>query len=547
MAANRNSSSASSRQRTQTEGSSHNALSFLERSHRSRSSTLPPAVTSPWPVGFVPPSETKVERAFTWTTHVSSTSLPRTSALAFMERPSVGSSNGSSLGAGADAEAGLGWLSGGVVAASYGRGGFLPRSNSSAGGSGSWDSDEEMDSNVCPSMLFTCFPCLSCFRPDKRRLQSGASLLDGSIDNVGSSVKRNPRAQKGLGSPLLTEQPLSAMNFPKDVKLIEVEVESAKNLQLTERVHITDFAGTYAMLRVTPAQEGVGEQAVQTSLATRLVNPNWGGRETFTFFVTDTGSSKAFLGIQLLYRPTRPPLAQSLPPPPTLRREASSASLPAGSRAGDVVIGEGFVDLLGLFPVVHGTYTPGALKGNSRRVAVPLREPEGKRRTKCSVMLGLRYRRVNETIDTHEDRIHEYERWTPLAGWSAAGKRHEGKWSTLDGSVMSDTFTDVAPPARNDAEVVLPWCPFGGWEYSSEEDSFGPATTPSSGSGGGERDEDAPSSGAEGWDNFAVAQKGTVWREGYVQGNHAVRRRLWRRVYFEPGSNSEAVAMPPPA
>lgn len=164
MAANRNSSSASSRQRTQTEGSSHNALSFLERSHRSRSSTLPPAVTSPWPVGFVPPSETKVERAFTWTTHVSSTSLPRTSALAFMERPSVGSSNGSSLGAGADAEAGLGWLSGGVVAASYGRGGFLPRSNSSAGGSGSWDSDEEMDSNVCPSMLFTCFPCLSCFR-----------------------------------------------------------------------------------------------------------------------------------------------------------------------------------------------------------------------------------------------------------------------------------------------------------------------------------------------------------------------------------------------
>lgn len=26
------------------------------------------------------------------------------------------------------------------------------------------------------------------------------------------------------------------------------------------------------------------------------------------------------------------------------------------------------------------------------------------RRTKCSVMLGLRCRRVNETIDTHEDR-----------------------------------------------------------------------------------------------------------------------------------------------
>lgn len=33
------------------------------------------------------------------------------------------------------------------------------------------------------------------------------------------------------------------------------------------------------MLRVTPAQEGVGEQAVQTSLATRLVNPNWVSHE----------------------------------------------------------------------------------------------------------------------------------------------------------------------------------------------------------------------------------------------------------------------------
>lgn len=104
-----------------------------------------------------------------------------------------------------------------------------------------------------------------------------------------------------------------------------------------------------------------------------------GGRETFTFFVTDTGSSKAYLGIQLLYRPTRPPLTTRSKPPQTLQREASSASLPAGSRPGDVVIGEGFVDLLGLFPVVHGTYTPGALKGNSRRVAVPMREPEGKR------------------------------------------------------------------------------------------------------------------------------------------------------------------------
>lgn len=164
MAASRSGSSASNRQRTQTDASS-NALSFLERSHRSESATLPPTVTSPWPVGYVPPIESKVERAFTWTTQVSSTSLPRTSALAFMERPPVGSSASSHGGStGAGPESGLGWLSGGMGAASYSRGGFLPRSHSGEGGSGSWDSDEEMDSNVCPSMLFTCFPCLSCFR-----------------------------------------------------------------------------------------------------------------------------------------------------------------------------------------------------------------------------------------------------------------------------------------------------------------------------------------------------------------------------------------------
>lgn len=108
-----------------------------------------------------------------------------------------------------------------------------------------------------------------------------------------------------------------------------------------------------------------------------------GGRETFAFFVTDTGNSKAFLAIQILYRPLRSPSRSSNQAPPPLRRETSgSAPSPArslpGGRPGDVVIGEGFVDLLSLFPVVDGTYTPGVLKGNSRRVAVPMREPEGK-------------------------------------------------------------------------------------------------------------------------------------------------------------------------
>jgi len=134
------------------------------------------------------------------------------------------------------------------------------------------------------------------------------------------------------------------------------------------------------------------------SCRTTLLYSIKGGRETFTFFVTDTGNSQALLSIQLWYRPLRPPTTPAhasrhsganiqTPPPPPQHRETSGLALPPGpgngngngSRPGDVVIGEGFVDLLGLFPVIQGTYTPGALKGNARRVAVPLREPEGKR------------------------------------------------------------------------------------------------------------------------------------------------------------------------
>lgn len=43
-------------------------------------------------------------------------------------------------------------------------------------------------------------------------------------------------------------------------------------------VNMADLAGTYAILRVTPGQEGVGEQAAMTSLATRPVNPSWVSR-----------------------------------------------------------------------------------------------------------------------------------------------------------------------------------------------------------------------------------------------------------------------------
>lgn len=38
---------------------------------------------------------------------------------------------------------------------------------------------------------------------------------------------------------------------------------------------IAQSAGTYVSLRMTPVQEGVGEQTGHTSIATRVVNPRW--------------------------------------------------------------------------------------------------------------------------------------------------------------------------------------------------------------------------------------------------------------------------------
>lgn len=38
---------------------------------------------------------------------------------------------------------------------------------------------------------------------------------------------------------------------------------------------MAESAGTYVSLRMTPVQEGVGEQTEHTSIATRVVNPRW--------------------------------------------------------------------------------------------------------------------------------------------------------------------------------------------------------------------------------------------------------------------------------
>lgn len=70
-------------------------------------------------------------------------------------------------------------------------------------------------------------------------------------------------------------------------------------------------------------------------------------------------------------------------------------------------------------------------------------------------------------------------------------------------------------------QVVLPWCPFGGWEYSRETETAVVAR----------RTENTPKGGFE---SFALGQKGVMWREGNVTGYQAVRRRVWRRVYLDP-------------
>lgn len=156
------------RRRIRTEGSSSNALRFLERPHRSPQSSDSCSnltSTSPWPLGFVPQATPSADRPRVST--LQPHRLPRNSPLAFLERLPT-SLSATSLVAAAGADAGLGSLSGEVAGAGSGRGGFIPYPREALDESGSegclFDSDDEEDSNVCPSMLFSCFPCLKCLR-----------------------------------------------------------------------------------------------------------------------------------------------------------------------------------------------------------------------------------------------------------------------------------------------------------------------------------------------------------------------------------------------
>ena len=82
---------------------------------------------------------------------------------------------------------------------------------------------------------------------------------------------------------------------------------------------------------------------------------------------------------------------------------------------------------------------------------------------------------------------------------------------------------------------MLPWCPFGGWEYSREDEATPPAATRGKAP---HRSQLTPDVGSEDWENFSVGQKGAVWMEGNVTGHESVRRRLWRRVYLDRASFS---------
>ncbi|CAM9232101.1 unnamed protein product [Choristocarpus tenellus] len=178
----------------------------------------------------------------------------------------------------------------------------------------------------------------------------------------------------------------------------------------------------------------------------------------------------------------------------------------------DTPLGEGMLDILDLFPP-QGNIGNVARQGDGRRVSLTLRDPITKRRTSSTVEVMLRCRHVDEIMDTCEHRVFEHEYWTDTAGWIGLGQDNRERWSTMDGSVFSNSFQEVAPPPEDDSEVVLPWCPFGGWQYTtllSRWPSSNAKTTAEEDHAGEERDQ--------------------IWLEHSQNVEVVERRRLWRRV-----------------
>lgn len=140
-----------------------NSLGSLEQSSHASSSpsttatmtTISAASLGPWPEGYSNSPPPPASPARDATLH---------SALAFLERRTRASTSAETpaIMRGTGADAGFGNLSGGMIAGGSGQDGFLSHWGDDSDPAGILDEDD--DDNVCPSMLFSCLPCLVCLR-----------------------------------------------------------------------------------------------------------------------------------------------------------------------------------------------------------------------------------------------------------------------------------------------------------------------------------------------------------------------------------------------
>ncbi|CAM9228781.1 unnamed protein product [Discosporangium mesarthrocarpum] len=276
-------------------------------------------------------------------------------------------------------------------------------------GGDSTDSEAE-DARVCPGLLYSCCPCLRCMRPKRQRTRDG-SMVKG-------------RSQLSLTTPLLrsdssdNDRNLRERELPKDVKLIEVELVSARDLPAGDPE--IKASNAYVQVRVLPLQDGVGEQAKQSSVIVGTCNPRWGNGQAFTFFVTNQSNASLLFSVMHRIHNSRGPLQASAGLALGVRRSAYT----------DIPLGEGMVDILQLFPGHSSSRVRAGQDGRAvagRRVSVVLRDPTTKRRTASTLQLNLRCRYVNEILHTTDHRIYEHQYWSKVAGWMAIDRTTKGK------------------------------------------------------------------------------------------------------------------------
>ena len=187
------SNSESNRRRSRTEGHPSHALRFLERSDRSprSSTTTSTTLTSDYPVGYVAPQTPARARA--WTVQPSSTSPSHNSSLSFLVRTPTSTSVTPRVDR-AGLHTGMENLGGGFIAVESSRtsrSGVIPRQRLRPDTGDDADcagSSEDEDDNVCPSIIFSCFPCLACLRWAKRE---GRKHNHKCFDCLSAATSRN--------------------------------------------------------------------------------------------------------------------------------------------------------------------------------------------------------------------------------------------------------------------------------------------------------------------------------------------------------------------